>query len=104
MEVGFERSFVPNILFVTIVPLALLTSTAYSRHAEFGRYLAYENSLKLARRVCFKIMFHIMFHFAVQNSFDSLLLHVLSTKRGTVFCLNSCMFHPLNRSAQLIGQ
>ena len=93
-------SFVPSSLFVTIVPLALLTSTAYSRHAEFGRYLAYENSLKLARRV----LFHDNVSLCCLNSFGSLSLRVLSTKRGTVFCFITCMFHPLNQSAQLIGQ
>ena len=94
----------PNNLFVTIVPLALLTSTAYSRHAEFGRYLAYENSLKLARRVLFQDNVSHNVSLCCPNSYDSFSLHVLSTKRGTVFCLNSCMFHLLNRSAQMIGQ
>ena len=75
-------------MFVTIVPLALLTSTAYSRHAEFGRYLAYENSLKLARRVLFQDNVSHNVSLCCPNSYDSFSLHVLSTKRGAVFCFN----------------
>ena len=46
-------------LYVTKVCLNLLTSTAESWRAEFGRRLAYEYSLKLARRVSFhRALFH----------------------------------------------
>ena len=75
-------SFVPNSLFVTIVPLALLTSTAYSRRAEFGRYLAYENSLKLARRV----LFHVNVSLCCLDSFDSPLFSMFEALNEAPFC------------------